>query len=105
MTSFEGFVSRQELINFCRARIVEMEKESDQYLALLNKVGGKLSYDDASALNDAISANIGEQRAYRKICDWAADNIVEDSLAELRYKEGYNCGFDDAVDEMEEVNV
>jgi hypothetical protein len=71
---FPGLVARQELINFCRARVAEMQKESETYLTALNKAGDKISFDDAAALNDAYYANIGEQRAYRKICDWATDN-------------------------------
>jgi hypothetical protein len=76
MTNFPGVVVRQELISFCRARVAEMEKESNEYYQALNKAGDKISYDDAASLNDAITANIGEQRAYRKICDWASENLI-----------------------------
>ena len=78
MSSFPGLVARQELINFCRARVDEMQKESDQYLDMINTVGDKLAFDDVAALNHAYSKNLGEQSAYRKICDWASENCIEE---------------------------
>mgnify|MGYP001548577340 FL=1 len=103
MTTFPGFVARQELINFCRARVAEMQKESDVYFDALNKAGDKISFDDAASLNDAITANLGEQRAYRNICDWASENLVAD-LEEAQRKEFYADGFEDGYDEFELCN-
>lgn len=74
---FPGLVARQELINFCRARVAEMTKQSDEYLDMLNKVGDKISNEDAMALNDAYYRNLGEQAAYRKITDWVSENLAE----------------------------
>ena len=76
MAQFEGFVSRQELVDFCRGRIPELAKQSDEYLHAINTAGDKLSNEDVIALNDAYSGNIGEQRAYRAICLWAGENLI-----------------------------
>jgi hypothetical protein len=91
-TEFPGFVTRQSLVDFCREKVAEIDRNQKQLENVLDfskfsKNGNKVLLEfgsDEGVLHEAYSANIGEQRAYRAICDWAGSHNVPPSPVEIR---------------------
>lgn len=94
MSEFPGFVLRQNLVDFCRSRVAEIGRNQEQLESVLDFSkfqNGKVSIEfgsDEGVLHEAYSANIGEQRAYRAICEWVANQSVPPSPVEFRVPDG-----------------
>lgn len=86
---YKGYVSRQELIDFCREEVSVLEAENTKLMAAEDVSG--LDNADLMALATKLANNHHQQTAFRKITEWAANHhrpLMIEEVHDSKEKQG-----------------
>ena len=84
MVQYSGHISRQALINFCRAQIPDIEKknrllvEGIEYAESEAAKGNGSKAHTIAGFENGLMENYGRIWAFRLVCEWAKENMTED---------------------------
>lgn len=80
MPNWTGYVSRQELYDYCRSKVDELNAENRRLEAAQTVPG--MEPEDLEAVDNRLALNYTKQLAYRDICEWATAHQVKSNGAE-----------------------
>mgnify|MGYP003391223996 FL=1 len=75
---YPGKISRQGLVDFCRAQLPALEESNNRYLDALHYAEQSKNVHTIHALNEGLMENYGAQKAFRAVCDWARETMEEE---------------------------